>query len=33
MIDKQGRIAAAEKGPVDEEFLSSEVLPLLEEGS
>jgi len=33
VIDRQGRIAAAEKGPVDEEFLRLEVLPLLEENA
>ena len=31
VIDRRGRIAAAEKGPVDDEFLRREVLPLLED--
>jgi len=31
VIDKRGRIAAAEKGPGDDDFLRREVLPLLEE--
>ncbi len=31
VIDRQGRITALRRGPVDEQFLRSEVLPLLEE--
>jgi len=31
VLDREGRIAALRRGPVDEEFLESEVLPLLEE--
>ena len=30
VIDRQGRIAGARRGEVDEEFLRSTVLPLLE---
>lgn len=33
VIDRAGRIAALRRGPVDEEFMRSEVAPLLEEGS
>ena len=33
VVDRKGRIAAVRRGPVDEEFLVSEVTPLLEEGS
>ena len=31
VLDREGRIAALRRGPVDEQFLRSEVLPLLEE--
>lgn len=31
VLDREGRIAALRRGPVDEQFLESEVLPLLEE--
>jgi cytochrome c biogenesis protein CcmG/thiol:disulfide interchange protein DsbE len=31
VIDRRGRIAASRRGPVDDEFLRREVLPLLEE--
>jgi cytochrome c biogenesis protein CcmG/thiol:disulfide interchange protein DsbE len=31
VIDKRGRIAAGRRGPVDDEFLRNEVLPLLRE--
>jgi cytochrome c biogenesis protein CcmG/thiol:disulfide interchange protein DsbE len=31
VIDRRGRVVAAERGPVDEAFLRREVLPLLEE--
>lgn len=31
VIDRQGRITAIERGPVDEEWLRREVLPLLDE--
>ena len=31
VIDRQGRITALRRGPVDEQFLRTEVLPLLEE--
>jgi cytochrome c biogenesis protein CcmG, thiol:disulfide interchange protein DsbE len=30
VIDRQGRIAAVQRGPVDEEFLRRSVAPLLE---
>ena len=33
VVDKRGRIAAVARGPVDEEFLIREVLPLLRERS
>jgi cytochrome c biogenesis protein CcmG/thiol:disulfide interchange protein DsbE len=31
VIDREGRIAAARRGPVDEEFMTREIEPLLEE--
>ena len=31
LIDRQGRIAAAERGPVDEEWMETNVAPMLEE--
>ena len=33
VIDRRGRIAAVERGPVDEEFMRARVLPLLEESA
>ena len=30
VIDREGRIAAVRRGPVDEPFLNAEVAPLLE---
>jgi hypothetical protein len=30
LIDRQGHIRAAERGPVDETFMRTKVLPLLE---
>jgi cytochrome c biogenesis protein CcmG, thiol:disulfide interchange protein DsbE len=30
VIDRKGRIAAVQRGPVDEEFLETSVAPLLE---
>ena len=33
VVDRQGRIAASRRGPVDEEFLRERVTPLLREGA
>ena len=33
VIDRQGRIAASRRGPVDERFMREEVLPLVEAGA
>ncbi len=33
VIDREGRVAAIKRGPVDDEFMRDEVLPVLEEGS
>jgi cytochrome c biogenesis protein CcmG, thiol:disulfide interchange protein DsbE len=33
LIDRQGRIVAAERGPVDDAFMRAKVLPLLQEPS
>lgn len=33
VVDRQGRIAAAQRGVVDDEFMRERVMPLLEEGS
>ena len=32
VIDRDGRIAATRRGPVDEQFMRDEVQPLLDEG-
>ncbi len=33
VIDREGRVAAIKRGPVDDEFMREEVLPVLEEGA
>jgi hypothetical protein len=33
VIDRDGRVAAVERGPVDEEFMREQVAPLLRERS
>lgn len=33
VIDRAGRVAAVKRGPVDEEFMREEVLPVLDEGA
>ena len=33
VIDRQGRIVAAQRGPVDDAFMRAKVLPLLEQHS
>jgi len=33
VVDRQGRVAAVARGPVDEEFMREQVVPLLREGT